>query len=196
MKHDSSVQERILDAAIPLFAMKGYAGVSIRMLAEAANVNIAMISYYFGGKEGLYSHILSTLFDDVKKMIAHVDAEPKSGKEKIWALAERLIEIDRKSTYLIRIVQSEIVNPTNEDDQTMKEYISHLNGFLRKWIQEGKRDGDIREDVDETIAAINIVSMIDFYSLMRPFSDAFLQTDGKGYLENTLKNYFRGIGKE
>lgn len=195
MKQDSSVQERIIDAAIPLFAMKGYAGVSIRMLAEAANVNIAMISYYFGGKEGLYSHILSTLFDDVKKMITHIDAEPKTGKEKIRTLAERLIEIDKKSTYLIRIVQSEIVNPTNDDDQMMKEYIGHLNGFLRKCIREGKWNGEIREDVDETIAVLNIISMIDFYSLMRPFSDEFLQTDGKVYLENTLKNYFMGIGK-
>jgi AcrR family transcriptional regulator len=47
-------RERLLWAGLRLFANQGFAKTSTRELAEAANVNIAAISYYFGDKAGLY----------------------------------------------------------------------------------------------------------------------------------------------
>jgi TetR/AcrR family transcriptional regulator, regulator of cefoperazone and chloramphenicol sensitivity len=47
-------RNRLLLAAIRLFALQGYAQTSTRELAEAAQVNVAAISYYFGDKAGLY----------------------------------------------------------------------------------------------------------------------------------------------
>jgi TetR/AcrR family transcriptional regulator len=46
-------KQRILDAAIDEFARKGYAGARVADIAAAAGVNQQLISYYFGGKEGL-----------------------------------------------------------------------------------------------------------------------------------------------
>ncbi|MDP2007309.1 MAG: CerR family C-terminal domain-containing protein [Rubrivivax sp.] len=45
---------RLLHAGLRLFAQQGYARSSTRELAEAASVNVAAISYYFGDKAGLY----------------------------------------------------------------------------------------------------------------------------------------------
>ena len=45
-------RNRLLDAALALFAEKGFAKTSTREIAAAAQVNIASISYYFGDKEG------------------------------------------------------------------------------------------------------------------------------------------------
>ena len=47
-------RNRLLDAALLLFAEKGFAKTSTREIAHAAQVNIASISYYFGDKAGLY----------------------------------------------------------------------------------------------------------------------------------------------
>lgn len=47
-------RERLLHAALRLFAHQGYAKTSTREIAEAAGVNLAAISYYFGDKQGLY----------------------------------------------------------------------------------------------------------------------------------------------
>jgi DNA-binding transcriptional regulator YbjK len=44
---ETSSQIKLIKAAAPLFAKKGFASVSIRELAEAAKVNGALISYYF-----------------------------------------------------------------------------------------------------------------------------------------------------
>ncbi len=45
---------RLHQAGLRMFAAQGYARTSTRDLAEAANVNVAAISYYFGDKAGLY----------------------------------------------------------------------------------------------------------------------------------------------
>jgi len=47
-------RNRLLDAALPLFAEQGFAKTSIREIAQAAQANVAAISYYFGDKAGLY----------------------------------------------------------------------------------------------------------------------------------------------
>ncbi len=50
----AEARARLLNAALRLFAEKGFANTSTRELATAAGVNIAAISYYFGDKAGLY----------------------------------------------------------------------------------------------------------------------------------------------
>lgn len=52
-----SKEENLLRSAEILFAEKGFAGTSIREIAKEANVNISMISYYFGSKEKLYEKL-------------------------------------------------------------------------------------------------------------------------------------------
>lgn len=47
-------RERLLSCALSLFASQGFSRTSTRELAEAAQVNVAAISYYFGDKAGLY----------------------------------------------------------------------------------------------------------------------------------------------
>ncbi|HLT62712.1 MAG TPA: TetR family transcriptional regulator [Microlunatus sp.] len=47
-------RQAILEAGLSEFAAKGYAGARVGDIAERAGVNKQLISYYFGGKEGLY----------------------------------------------------------------------------------------------------------------------------------------------
>jgi len=47
-------RERLLRAGLALFAQQGYVKTSTREIAEAAQTNVAAISYYFGDKAGLY----------------------------------------------------------------------------------------------------------------------------------------------
>jgi len=47
-------RQRLLHAGLRLFAQQGFAQTTTRELAEAAQVNVAAISYYFGDKAGLY----------------------------------------------------------------------------------------------------------------------------------------------
>ena len=52
-------RNRLLDAALTLFAEKGFAKTSTREIALAAQINSASISYYFGDKAGLYKAVFT-----------------------------------------------------------------------------------------------------------------------------------------
>lgn len=54
---NADAQRRLLAAATHLFIKNGYRGVSIREIADRAKTNSALISYYFGGKEGLFVQV-------------------------------------------------------------------------------------------------------------------------------------------
>lgn len=64
-----SSRARLLEAGLRLFARQGFANTSTREIAEAAQVNVAAISYYFGDKAGLYR---AAFFEP----LASVDVEP------------------------------------------------------------------------------------------------------------------------
>ncbi|SDS42098.1 TetR/AcrR family transcriptional regulator [Microlunatus soli] len=51
-------RNRLLDAALDEFAGRGYAGARVSAIADRAGVNKQLISYYFGGKQGLYRALL------------------------------------------------------------------------------------------------------------------------------------------
>ena len=50
-------QIHILDVAEKLIAKKGFEGTSIRDISSQANINVAMISYYFGSKEKMMPYL-------------------------------------------------------------------------------------------------------------------------------------------
>jgi AcrR family transcriptional regulator len=52
-------RNRLLLAALPLFAAKGFAKTSTREIAKAAGMNLASIAYYFGDKAGLYRAVFT-----------------------------------------------------------------------------------------------------------------------------------------
>jgi TetR/AcrR family transcriptional regulator len=61
---------RILDAAKIEFGSKGYAAARVGEIAARAGVNKQLISYYFGGKEGLYTELNRPVFDGFARLTA------------------------------------------------------------------------------------------------------------------------------
>lgn len=61
----AQARQRLLRAALALFAEKGFAKASTREIAEAAQCNLAAIGYYFGDKRGLYQAVLTEAMCDV-----------------------------------------------------------------------------------------------------------------------------------
>ena len=58
-------KQKIMDVALKRFAQNGFDGASTREICKEAGVNISLISYYFGGKRGLYESILNGLVQEI-----------------------------------------------------------------------------------------------------------------------------------
>src|SRR5262249_27583015 len=56
-------KERILDAAEQLFAQRGFYGVSLRDITQAAGVDVALVGYHFGGKRELFAAVFERRAD-------------------------------------------------------------------------------------------------------------------------------------
>lgn len=63
MSKAEKTREKLLDAAREAFWKQGYSNVSLRGIARAAAVDVALISRYFGGKLGLFEAVLDDAFD-------------------------------------------------------------------------------------------------------------------------------------
>src|SRR3981081_1314118 len=66
-------RERILDAARTEFGAKGFAGARVSEIADRAGVNKQLLSYYFGGKQGLYDELASRFYRSARQQ-ASADA--------------------------------------------------------------------------------------------------------------------------
>lgn len=53
-KASEKTREQLMEAARDLFSHKGYHGVSVKEICQQAQCNISLVSYHYGGKEGLY----------------------------------------------------------------------------------------------------------------------------------------------
>ena len=60
---------RLLDAAVDLFARRGFHGTSIRDIAERAGANVAAGHYHYGSKDGLYLAVLRAQFAEVRSQL-------------------------------------------------------------------------------------------------------------------------------
>lgn len=68
----------LIVAGEKLFAQHGFKGVTIDMLASTSGINRALISYYFGSKEGLYDAVIETLVNDVASDVRSGRSENKA----------------------------------------------------------------------------------------------------------------------
>ncbi|MGJ7546717.1 TetR family transcriptional regulator [Variovorax sp. LT1R16] len=77
----SVVRDEILDAAETVFSTLGYAGTSMREVAEKARVTQALISYYFGSKFGLFEQAFLRRSEPVSlERIERLEALQRTGK--------------------------------------------------------------------------------------------------------------------
>ncbi|WP_312516746.1 TetR family transcriptional regulator [Anaerospora sp.] len=188
-------RERLIVAATRLFAQKGYAAVSIRLLAQTANVNSALVSYYFGGKEGLYKEVLQSQFHQVVARIENIDkALPPI--QRLECFAWTMAQIHQDFPYLLRFGHSEMTNPTKCFAEIIKPNIARLYQFLHQTVEEGVAAGYFRADVNPGYAAVGLASILNFYFIARPVANSVLGSlenqDGE-YVRQAIELYLHGL---
>ncbi len=68
-QNGNAVRDRLMDAALRLFALKGFESASVREIVEAAEVARPTLYYYFGSKEGLYLELVERLCATVEDSV-------------------------------------------------------------------------------------------------------------------------------
>lgn len=96
-----TTRDALLNAAILVFARKGFEGANLREIAEAAEVNQALIGYHFHSKEGLYLAVflqmtghMRLVLDPGLEEIGHLlDEPPGQGPDQAKRCLEGLLKM-------------------------------------------------------------------------------------------------------
>jgi len=166
-------RQRILDAAIPVFARKGRYGAHMEDIASLAHINKAMIYYIFRSKDELYLEVLKTVFTETATSLSRFEnAELKTINDYIKFFSgfiNRQISFFNTNGIYTKIMIDAMSNGGEEIKLALQHYKANSNNEgtsseFRAVIKKGVSEGFIRNiDVDQFI--ISIVGMINVYFL-------------------------------
>lgn len=201
IKEENS-REKILNAATKLFAEKGFDGVSIREICKEANINICMISYYFGGKKELYQAIIDNLIErqteyaktflDLNKSVSDMSFEEQ---EKLLFLI-----LDKYVDFFYSNVSKDLIVLLLKEQQKNDFIVNSpaLTHFRKLVASLLGRDENDRVAIFKTLfllSQINSPRILPAFSLRLLGQEDFVQEDIK-IIKDNLKFYANAILKE
>jgi TetR/AcrR family transcriptional regulator len=160
-------KQRIMDAAIKLFARKGFAATGMRELSKEAGVNLAMINYYFGSKQKILEEIIDEFF---KEDIAR--------KEKIFQsdanIEEKLRLVIADTVKFFRERQDLLLVAITEFPFDVPEITDYKANYARQMFSLGSDslasvlDGQLDNKVKLEVLGPSMMGMVAFHFILKP----------------------------
>ena len=150
-------RETIITTAMNLFGQKGFEGTSVRDIATGADVNLAMINYYFGSKENLFESVVEYKASYLKGIFEElVNNTLLTQIQKLDIVIDSYIERMFQNPQFHHLLHREL---SLEHRPQMKEAIAEilLRNFvsLKAIVQNGIDSGEFQTvDVELTIATL------------------------------------------
>ena len=146
MKEKETTREQIMEAAIEVFAEKGFKAATVREICKAAGVGVASINYYFGDKAGLYGTVLE---DGMSKGFARYPVLPEEAED--LPVEERLYFFIRNFVFRLlgksgffekqgtgQLMAREIARPSQFAEIVVQQFIRPkifvLSGIVRELL--------------------------------------------------------------
>lgn len=136
---DASTEQKIKLAAKKLFTQKGFAETKTREIAEAADINVALLNYYFRSKQRLYDIIMEENMASFKKGLSDLFGDTTLDVyEKIEKLAHYYIDEFIENRDLPMFIASTIYNagrhpgPAPDDDisASRKVFVNQIKALI------------------------------------------------------------------
>ena len=177
-------QTKILEAAITLFAQKGLHGTRMEDIGKSAQINKAMVYYYYSSKENMFQEALNMI---VKRIYSRITSGVREAKTQNCSPKEMVVlftrlhfeqfSIEKRYTQLFmdvlsynpRLMQNAFINAFEE--QEIREH-----ELIKQSFEDGVKQGIFR-DVDFMQIFISIIGMNLIYFLARPIAETLLNFD-------------------
>lgn len=132
-------RSRILEAAGPIFAEKGFQAATVREICRGANVNVAAVNYHFGGKERLYAEAVKLAHipgGDPDELLEWPPGTPPEVKlrDHIEAMLKRMLS--ERTPWQRQLMNREILHPTFACREIVEVHIRARLGQLLQILDE------------------------------------------------------------
>ena len=158
-----TTEEKIIEAARTIFTQKGFSATRTRDIAEEADINLALLNYYFRSKKNLFRIIIEEKFDELFGMIAPILSDANvSLEDKIETLVSNYTDLLLVNEDLPFFVLSEL---------KQNEYILEKVKKNARLISQPVIENQLKErgfTISTLNFVMNVVSMTLFPFLSKP----------------------------
>ena len=157
-------RQHILKVSIRLFAKKGFAGVSVDEIVDAAAVNKRMVYHYFGSKEALYQ---AALADEYGKLEA-LEIKTLHPEEPIEKVVSDIVSayfsfLQDNPDFVQLILQENLNQGLNLEKMDIPLSKSPMLDLLIQAVNAGQKNGTVRKNIDPRFLLISLIGNCMIY---------------------------------
>jgi TetR/AcrR family transcriptional regulator len=158
---DARVRTRLLNAAVRVFDRKGYAGASVREVAELAGVTKPALYYHFGSKEGVLRAVLDQAKQQVSDVARRALARQGSARERIEAFCGEVYGLFGQNVPVARVALAVFLGPPDVmPSYDFSVFEEEFRGVLVKIIEQGQSMRELR-DVPPADVAFAVMGILE-----------------------------------
>ena len=151
----------ILDAAVKVFARRGFTQCRVADIADEAGVAYGLLYHYFRSKD----EVLDTLFLErwavMVDLIGQVDRRPLPARDKLHAVAAFIIDSYRHDPDLMKVIIVEVTRAANSFGRTHLDDIRRAYDGIARIVAAGQASGELRAQVTPAFAAMAFYGAIE-----------------------------------
>ena len=150
-------REALLDAAKRVFAQRGFEGATVKDLADAAGVNVSLVSYHFGGKEGLYRTCLMSFGMDRLEAAERVLSAPMSREDfklRLKIFADELVNIHLRDRDTCKMIHRALDTLDATTADVFKSVFFRVYEALHVFIRAAQENRILRADLDPEVTTV------------------------------------------
>ena len=167
-------REQILEAAMHVFAQKGYARATTKDIASAAGITPGLIYHYFENKEALLKTIIEARspVQDVRSLPAQIRELPLEAM--LQTLVERMLGIAESERFvqLIRLFLPEVIQNPEIAPLGLATFQEEVV-FLKDYLAEHMQTGELRQADPSLLAQVIMGSVMGFVLRRQILCDGF-----------------------
>ena len=159
---------RILEAAVRLFARKGYAATSVREIVQEADVTNPMLYYYFDSKEGLFSALIDLMHREFERELRAVVERGGPFEDVLIGIVEVHIRGTRDSPDALRFVYSLLFGSDSGISQSNNIFECHMGiiALLDRLFADAEEQGEFNPAFDRTWLVYQLLGLANSHSML------------------------------
>ena len=166
----------IMNHAIALFADKGVEGTSIRELAQDANVNVAMINYYFGSKDKLVESIIEDKMTYMKDKIEEMLTNNTLNEiQKLDIIIECYVTRKLAGAVFNKFLYKELMDIKRDEIHQLLTKSFATNAKNIATILETGIEKKMFKQVDPMLTVASMIGTISYVMMSKSFCNKLLQ---------------------
>jgi TetR/AcrR family fatty acid metabolism transcriptional regulator len=151
----------ILDAAVRVFARRGFHHCRVSDVADEAGVAYGLVYHYFESKEEILNTLFLERWQIMLDAIAEIDARDLSARDKLYSIAGFIIDSYRHDPDLMKVIIVEVTRAANSFGRLHLDRIREAYTGISDIVESARADGSFKSDIPSEFAAMCFYGAIE-----------------------------------